>query len=91
MQTVRHHNGSTRALESWELDPMDLDAAADGGDGRAVLREVVLRALPKKLVVRMDQPMQKQCEGLPENHFPLSPVTVYRSLSMERTIGIHRR
>ena len=70
---------------------MDLDAAADGGGPQVARREVVLRALPKKLIVRRDKPMQTQCEGLPENHFPLSPVTVYWSLNTERTIEIHRR
>ena len=85
------HNGSTCTLENWELDPVDLDAAADGGDAQIVLREVVLRALPKKLVVRMGKPTQNQYEGLPGSHFPRSPVTVYWPLNAERTIENHRR
>ena len=50
-----------------------------------------MKALPVKLIVHMDKRLKKQYEGLPENCFPLSPVTVYWTLDAEDSIEIHRR
>ena len=69
------HNGATCVLQAWELDAMDKTALEDSQE-----TQVVLRGLPKKLIVEMDRPLLKQYPGLPGNHFPLSPVTVYWNL-----------
>ena len=79
-------NGATCVLQAWELDPLDKDTLERSQDA-----QVVLRALPRKLIVRMDRPLLKQYEGLPSNCFPLAPVTVYWTLDAEDSIEIHRR
>ena len=66
------HNGATCVTQAWELDPLDQEALKDSQDA-----QVVLRALPSELIVRMDRRLKKQFKGLPDNCFPLSPVTVY--------------
>ena len=80
------HNGATCVVQGWELDPLDEKELVASKEA-----QVVLRALPKKLIVRMDRPLSKQYEGLPKQCFPLSPVTVYWSLDAEESIEIHRR
>ena len=56
------HNGATCVLEAWELESMDKVALESSQES-----QVVLRALPKRLIVRMDRPLTKQYEGLPNN------------------------
>ena len=80
------HNGTTCTVEGWELDPVDQDTVGTSEDA-----QVVLRALPRRLIIRMDRPLQKQYDGLPKDCFPLSPVTVYWTLDAEDSIEIHRR
>ena len=80
------HNGTTCTVEGWELDPADQDTASTSEDA-----QIVLRALPRKLIIRMTRPLQKQYDGLPKDCFPLSPVTVYWTLDAEDSIEIHRR
>ena len=79
------HNGATCILKGWELDDTDL-GSLDGG-----AKQIVLRALPKKLIVQMDRPLKKEYPGLPLNHFPLSPVTVYWLLDAQGEIAIPRK
>ena len=80
------HNGATCVVQAWELDPLDQEMLRDSQDS-----QVVLQALPRRLIVRMDRRLNEQYAGLPENCFPLSPVTVYWTLDADDTIEIHRR
>ena len=80
------HNGSTGKLRGWELEDLDLQALQQSSEP-----QVVLRALPKKLIVKFDKPLKKQYHGLDENCFPLSPVTVYWTLDADEHIDISRR
>ena len=80
------HNGATCILKGWELHDKDLESPDTHGG-----KQIVLRALPKKLIVQMDRPLKKEYPGLPVNHFPLSPVTVYWLLDAAGTIPIPRK
>ena len=80
------HNGATCILKGWELDDTDSGSLDSGG-----AKQIVLRALPKKLIVQMDRPLKKEYPGLPVNHFPLSPVTVYWLLDAQGEIAIPRK
>ena len=75
-------NGATCVFEAWELDPIDKVALESSHEP-----QVVLRALPKQLIVRMDRPLAKQCEGLPSSCVPLSPLTVYWILDTENQLN----
>ena len=80
------HNGATCILKGWELHDKDLETPVSHSS-----RQIVLQALPKKLIVEMDRPLNKEYPGLPTNHFPLSPVTVYWLLDTEGDIQIARK
>ena len=80
------YNGATCVVHAWELEEVDKEALEKSQDS-----QVVLKALPKKIVVCMDRPLKKQYPGLPPNCFPLSPVTVYWTLDADDAIEILRR
>ena len=77
------HNGSTCVLQKWELAEADIAAFRESRES-----QIVSTALPAKLIVKMDRPLKKQYEGLEENCFPLSPVTVYWTLDEEETLKL---
>ena len=79
-------NGSTGILKAWQFAKEDMEAIRDDSSP-----QVVLKALPHKLVIQMTRPMKKQYPGMPENCFPLSPVTVYWNLDTVGEIQIRRR
>ena len=79
-------NGATCVFKAWDLDEKDLEAPAAHSS-----RQILLRALPKKLIVEMYRPLNEEYPGLPANHFPLSPVTVYWLLDTEGDIQIARK
>ena len=80
------HNGATGVVQAWELGPLDKEVLEQSQEAQAVLR-----ALPKNIIVRMNQPLKKPYPGLPDDCFPMSPVTVYWTLDAEESIEIHRR
>ena len=80
------HNGATCILKGWQLHEKDLENTDSHGS-----KEIILQALPKKLIVQMDRPLKKEYPGLPANHFSLSPVTVYWFLDTEGGIQIARK
>ena len=80
------HNRATCILKGWELHDKDLESLVSHSS-----REIVLQALPKKLIVEMDRPLNNEYPGLPANHFALSPVTVYWLLDTEGDIQIARK
>ena len=80
------HNGAACTAAGWALEASDKEALENCPEA-----QVVLRSLPKKHIVHMDRPLPKAYPGLPENCFPLSPATVYRTLDVEESIEIARR
>ena len=80
------HNGSTGVLKAWELDETDVALLKT-----ATVEQVVLQALPKRLIIELSRPMKKQYPGMDHNQFPLSPVTVWWTLDQEGEIQIRRR
>ena len=80
------HNGATCFLRGMELADVDVEYLKT-----TEARQVVLQALPKRLIVHMSRPMKKQYPGMPKDCFPLSPVTVYWTLDVDGDIQISRR
>ena len=80
------HNGATCILKGWELHDKDLESLVSQSS-----KQIVLQSLPKKLIVEMDRPLKKEYPGLPANHFPLSPVTVYWLLDAQENLPITRK
>ena len=64
------HNGARGRIRGWTLHPNDEERLRDCTDG-----EVTLTELPSKNILFLHTPMRRQYPGLPEGHFPLSPVT----------------
>jgi len=80
------HNGAQGVLKAWQFADSDVEAA-----NTAASQQVVLHALPKRLVLKMSRPMTKQYPGMEKDCFPLAPVTVYWNLDMSGDIQICRR
>ena len=80
------HNGATCVLDGWQLAEPDIATSEENKES-----QIVLSSLPVKLIVQMDRPLKQTYKGLPENCFPLSPVTVYWTLDAEEQIEISRR
>ena len=80
------HNGAVGWRKGWELSSSDVERNSDSHD-----KQLVLLALPKKLILKMSRPMNKQYPGFDDNCFPLSPVTVYWNLDSDGDIRIARR
>ena len=80
------HNGSCGTVKGWQFADADVEEWKTTPD-----RQIVLKALPKRLVIFLSRPMKKQYPGMEHNCFPLSPVTVYWCLDAEGEIQIRRR
>ena len=86
LQGVWHTQWSHLCTQSLGPGRKDLEAPAAHSS-----RQSLLRALPKKVIVEMGRPLNKEYPGLPTNHFLLSPVTVYWLLDTEGDIQIARK
>ena len=80
------HNGSQCILKAWSLEPEDIEAFKVNMDP-----EVILKSLPNTLLLKMLTPLKKPYPGLPEDWFPMKPVTTYWTLDPAENIDIARR
>jgi hypothetical protein len=80
------HNGARGKLKAWQLSDKDDEFLKDTSPN-----EMVLKELPKVLFLEMKTPMKEEYPGLPENWFPMTPVTKYWCLDSDENIEICRR
>ena len=80
------HNGTRGVIKGLELSAEDIATFANNTD-----KQIVLQALPKRLIIEVTRGLKKQYPGMPHNCFPLSPVTVYWTLDQEGEIQISRK
>ena len=59
------------------LRAIDLHEEDEGVVKTSTESDLTLKHMPRHLIVESDIPLQTQCEGLPENHFPMNRGTTY--------------
>ena len=79
------HNGTRGVIKGWKLSAEDVATLTNTTD-----KQIVLQALPERLIIEVTRGLKKQYPGMPHNCFPLSPVIVYWTLDMEGGIESSR-
>ena len=70
------HNGGKCLLKGWHLSDKDVATLKEQPEGGTH----VLQELPETLFMEMLTPMKKNYPNIPENWFPMTPVTKYWNL-----------
>ena len=70
------HTAATVVLRGIDLHPEDEELVKNSTDV-----QLILKHMPRHLIVESDIPLESQCVSLPKNHFPMKRGTTYWDLS----------